>query len=153
MRDLHNNIKVTPLLDPIVVNNTSEGTPANGVDVRDFQACELIAILGATGDTLSGSVKIELILKESDDDSTYTIVTDANDVLVGADGISTAPDSSGIFATIDANTEDERQFRIGYRGNMRYAMIIASLTGTHTNGTPMSIIAVQHIANIRPATD
>ncbi len=152
-RDLHNNIKVVQLIDPIVGNNDSEGTPANGLDTRGFDSAELIALIGQSGDTLSGSVKIDVKLEESDDDTTYTAVTDANDVLLAADGVAATPDANGIVATIDAAAEDETKVRVGYVGTKRYARLIFDFTGTHTNGIPLALLGILGHPHERPVTD
>jgi len=153
MRELHGNIKVTQMIDPIVGNNTAEGTPANGLNKQGFDSMELIALIGLSGDVLSGSVKIDVILEESDDDSTYTAVTNADDVIVYADGVATAPDASGIIATIDASTKDETKVRCGYVGNSQYVRLNLTFTGTHTNGTPIAMLGLQSCASVRPVSD
>ncbi len=137
-RDLHSNIKTVQLIDPIVGNNTAEGTPAAGLDTRGFDSAELIGLFGDSGDTLSGAVKIDVILEDSDDDAAYAAVTDPNVALVGSDPIAAAPDSSGIVATIDAPAEDSRKIRVGYVGSKRYARLRYVFTGTHTNGIPIA---------------
>lgn len=152
MRDLHSNIKVVQLLAPIVVNNDTEGTPANGLDTKGFGAAELVALLGVSGDTLSGSVKIDVKLQESDDDSTYTAVA-ADDALVGSDGVAAAPDANGIIATIDAAAEDETKIRVGYIGGKRYVRLILDTTGTHTNGTPAAILGILGHPSLAPTSD
>ena len=142
MRELHSNIKAVTMIAPIVGNNDTEGTPAAGADLKGFNSCELIAMCGVSGDTLSGSVKVDIILEESDDDSTWTAVTDANDVVFASDGTVAAPDSNGLIATIDDAAEDPDTFRIGYIGNKRYARLRFDFTGTHTNGMPISSMAI-----------
>lgn len=139
MKDLHSNIKVAEGLAPIVL--TADQNCAT-IDRQGFESVEHIVMLGATGDTLSGSVYIDLVLQDSDDGSTWGDVTAANDVIVGGDGVSTAPDANGIFATIDDNAEDDRHFRIGYRGGKRYSRVQIDLTGTHTNGIEAACLAV-----------
>jgi len=139
MKDLHNNIKVVQALIPAVVTADANGS---GIDRQGFEMVEHIVVMGNSGDTLSGSVLIELVLQDSPDNSVWSDVILAKQVLVGADGISVAPSATGVFATIDAPAEDSRHFRIGYRGGERYTRIQVDLTGTHTNGTPISVIAV-----------
>lgn len=152
-RDLHSNIEVVALLDPIVGNNDTEGTPAAGLDTLGADSAELIAHVGTSGDTLSGSVKIDLILEESDDDLTYTAVTDANAVLVGSNSRVSAPDSNGLIATIDDAAEDNKHFRIGYRGDKRYVRIFFDFTGTHTSGTPIAQLGLLGKPSITPTSD
>jgi len=154
MKDLHNNIKAVSLIDPIVANNDTEGTPASGLDTRGFQSAELIATLGAAADTLaSGSLYWDIVLEESDDDSTWTAVTSANDVLVAANSNVAAPDANGIIATVSAAADDNKVYRVGYTGSKRYCRIKFDATGTHTNGTVLALMGILSHALGLPATD
>lgn len=141
MRDLHDNIAVVQTLDPATTTTTRVGAP---VDRQGFESVEHTILLGATGDTLSGSIFIELKLEHSEDATTWTAVTTADQVLGGP------VDIAGIFATIDSATEDQLAYRIGYTGNARYSRITAALTGTHTNGTPIAALAILGAAHIKP---
>ena len=102
-----------------------------------------IAVLATAVVTLSGSVFIELKLQDSEDGSNWSDVTDAGKVLGTISG-------SGVFATIDDNAEDGALYRIGYVGNARYSRLVASLTGTHTNGTPLGAVALLSHAHVKP---
>lgn len=153
MKDLHSLIKVVDLVKPIVGNNTSEGTPANGADRRGFGSVEHVAAIGVSGDTLSGSVKIDVILQDSDDDSTYAAVTNADYALVASDGVAAAPNGSGIIATIDDAAEDNAKIRCGYIGPKRYSRLLLQFTGTHTNGTPIHTFAILGHPNQIPTSD
>ena len=53
-----------------------------------------------------------------------------------------AVDSSGIYATVDAAAEDDAVYPIGYTGPERYVRIVCTKTGTHSNGTPIGILAL-----------
>ena len=111
---------------------------ANGttVDRQGFESCMFIVNSGIEGDTLSGSVKFDFILEESDDDSTFSAVTSSTSVT------ETSVDSSGIFLTLDANGETPQTSQIGYIGGKRYVRVKIDATGTHSNGTPISVQAV-----------
>ena len=108
---------------------------------------------GESGDTLSGSVKLDLVLQHSDDGSSWSDVTSASDVLVNADSGVSAPDANGIFRTIDAAAEDDAKYRIGYVGGKRYSRISLDFTGTHTNGFPLCAAAVLGHAEQAPVSD
>jgi hypothetical protein len=145
MRDLHNNIGVQQTLDPVVASADQTGAV---VDSQGFGSVEHLALIGQSGDTLSGSVKIDIKLQHGDaaDGSDMAAVTDALDVL------GTTPDTNGIFATIDAAAEDEAVYRIGYRGTKRYSRLVVDLTGTHTNGTPVGLAAIKGHPALAPTT-
>ena len=120
---------------------------SSAIDMQGFDALTLLAFLGASGDTLSGSVKIELEVQESDDDSTYTAVADDDLIPVGS--VVTAT-NVGTFGLIDDPAEDDQLYFIGYRGNKRYVKINAEFTGTHTNGIPLTLAAMQELPTYGP---
>lgn len=129
-RDLHNNITLTQSIVPIVGNNTTEGTGV-GVDTKGFEAAEMVFHFGDSGDTLSGSVYVTPTLEESDTlGSGYTTVA--------------AADMLGTLTVIDAPAEDQVVQAVGYTGNKRYIRALMTFTGTHTNGIPVSAVAVLH---------
>ncbi len=113
----------------------------------------LAADLGLAAVQFLPQVKVDVKLQDSDDDTTYTAVTDANDVLVAADGVAAAPDVNGIVATIDAAAEDETRIRLGYVGNKRYARLIFDFTGTHSTGLPLALLGILGHPHLRPVTD
>lgn len=150
MRDLHNNIKFIQTVDPVVASSDTNGAT---VDRQGFESVEHIVFVGESGDTLSGSVYLELVLQHSDDDSTWSDVTSAADVLVNADSGVSAPNSSGVFRTIDAAAEDDAKYRIGYVGGKRYSRVQLDFTGTHTNGIPVCVAAALGHAEQAPVSD
>lgn len=140
MRDLHNQVAVRHTLVPATV--TADVTSA-AVDRRGFESVEHAVIAGQSGDTLSASIKIELKLEHSHDASTWEPVTDAD--VIGA-----SVDGSGVFATIDDAAEDEAVYRIGYIGGRRHTRVAADFAGTHTNGTPLTALALLGHAHAKP---
>jgi hypothetical protein len=134
MRDLSNNVVAVVGTVPAVVTADANGT---GVDLQGFESAMVIVNTGIEGDTLSGSVKFDFILEESDDNSTFTAVTSSTSVT------ETSVDSSGIFLTLDANGETPQITQIGYIGGKRYIRCKIDATGTHSNGTPMSIEVIK----------
>jgi len=144
------------LIAPIVVNNDTEGKPANGLDTRGFGYVELIANCGISGDTLSGSVKYDIKLEESDTDvdGDFVAITSADRVVTGlCPARVTAPDANGIIATVDAAAEDPAHFRIGVIPSKRYVRLWLDTTGTHTNGFPATVYADGFMPTIAPAVD
>lgn len=114
---------------------------ANGdsVDLQFYEAAQIIAAVGASGDTLSGSVLVDLEVEHADDDGTGSPDTwedcaDA-DLLNAVTGTNT-----GTFARIDDPAEDEAVYATGYIGGKRWVRVVANLTGTHTNGIPIGVV-------------
>jgi len=132
-KDLANNLLMTQVLDPAT---TSATVNTAGLDMKGASGGMINVLIGESGDTLSSSVKWDLILQDSDDDSSYSAVTSNTDVSF-AD-----VDSSGIFATIDAAAEDDASYAIGYNGTKRYVRVACTKTGTHTNGTPIGAVGI-----------
>ena len=130
MRDISNRVKAVTCQDAKVFTADANGTT---VDRQGFESCMFVVNSGIEGDTLSSSVKFEFILQESDDDTTFTAVTSSTSVT------ETSVDSSGIFLTLDANGETPQTSQIGYIGGKRYARVKIDATGSHSNGTPISI--------------
>lgn len=144
MRDLFSNLSVVKMLTVIVGNNDTEGTPAVSIDTKGFGSAVAVASLGVSGDTLSGSLKIEVIAEESDDNVSFTPITTASHIQ------GSTPAAGGIVATIDDAAEDDVVVTIGYLGYARYFRLRLDFTGTHTNGTPISMIGLRGHPHIAP---
>lgn len=126
-RDLQNEVKVVASVIPILGNDDTEGTGV-GVDLLGFESAVMVCEIGISGDTLSGSVKILPTLQESTDNSTFTDVA--------------AADMIGAFTLVDDAAEDAVIQQVGYIGTKRYIRALFDFTGTHTNGCPISAVAV-----------
>jgi hypothetical protein len=134
MKDLANNISVVQSIAPVVGSSDTNGT---GVDLQFFESAVAVVDTGVEGDTLSSSVKIDFILEDSDDNSSWSAVTSQSSVTDGT------VDSSGIFLTLDANAETPQVTSIGYVGGKRYLRVTADFTGTHSNGTPIAVSIIK----------
>lgn len=135
--DTYSMIKVVQALEAIVVNNDTEGTGVV-VDTAGYEGCTIVVNVGASGDTLSETVKHSLTLQEGAlaDGTDMAAVAEAD--MLGA----TAGTTTGQFALIDDPAEDSTVVKVGYRGTKQYVRIFDDTTGTHTNGTPMSASAI-----------
>lgn len=134
LRDLYSNLNVSQLIDPQVVTADQN---SNSADSQEYDSVMLLFSVGNSADTLSGSVFIELEVEESDDDAAWNDVPDADltNTVTGT--------NVGTVALIDAPAEDTARFIVGYKGNKRYVRGVLNLTGTHTNGTPIAVSAIQ----------
>ena len=146
MKDLSNNI--SPAVSIINAVKTAAGN-GTGVDLQGYESATALVDVGAEGDTLSSTVFFEVSLEHSDDDSTYTDVTQA-DIIDGTIA------SGGIFLKLDGTANGNPDtaggiFRIGYVGNKRYIRVVLAKTGTHSNGTPIGAMVVRGSA--RHSTD
>lgn len=144
MKDIHSDMNVATLIGAAALD--ADNTPA-AVDMQGYEAGEIIISVGVGGITFSGSNKVEYKLTHSDDDSSYSAVTDA-DVL----GV-TAVGTGGIIKSLIAAHAAAANYRIGYIGGKRYLKLLADFTGTHGVATPMGAVVVQSHANIQPLAD
>lgn len=143
--DLENNCVIASNCVP-AVRGTSDDTDGTTVDLKGFQYCTFIASVGAEGDTLSASVNIQLEVEESDDGSTWTDVADS-DLTTSVDG-----DNDGCFGFIDAAAEAPAVHTTTYKGSKRYCRAVIFMDGTHSTGTPSSVISIKHGARSLPAS-
>jgi len=134
MRDLHNNVDVKEALEAIVVNNDTEGTGST-IDLQGYNSAEMAVSVGQSGDTLSGSLFLEVKLQHSDDGSAWSAVG-------AADMLGAVPDANGRFALIDDPAEDGVVVAVGYIGSKRYIRVFCDTTGTWTVGTPIAAMAI-----------
>lgn len=140
-RDLYSSLNVTQLKAPIII--TADADSAS-IDTQLYDSAMLGFLVGITGDTLSGSVYLELEVEESVDDSVWTDVADA-DLTNTVTGTNT-----GTVAKIDDNAEDDVIHIVGYKGNKRYIRGVGNVTGTHTNGIELAVIGIQGHAHQSP---
>lgn len=142
-RDIQSNVAVRQALESQVVTADQDG---DGIDTQGFDSVMFTVPVGASGDTLSGSVFIELEVEESDDDAVYSDVADSDlsSFVAGT--------NDGTFALIDDPAEDAQVYSVGYKGNSRYVRLVVNVTGTHTNGTPIGAVAILGDAHFRPAS-
>ena len=143
IRDFLSNLKVDQVIDPAVITADTNST---SVDMKDYNSVAFYALVGESGDTLSGSVMLELEIEDSADDTTFADAADA-DVRNFVAGT-----NDGTFAVIDAAAEDDAVFLGQYDGNERYVRCVLQITGTHTNGIPVGVIAVRTGKNVLPVT-
>jgi hypothetical protein len=134
------------MYDPVV---TTADATTSSIDLQGYDSAEVIVNVGESGDTLSGSVKWDLKLMESDDNTVFTAVATA-DALVRGNAITTL--TTGIFATIDATDEDDAAYRVGYVGGKRYVHVAIDATGTHSTGTPIGVTGLRGNAHQAPTT-
>ena len=143
-RDFEDNIKITQVVDPVVITADANGA---SVDLLGYKGVTFVANVGESGDTLSTSVYVELELEDSADDSTFADCADA-EVTNSVTG-----NNTGTFAKIDAAAEDDAFYETTYKGAARYVRPVINVSGTHTNGIPISITAFRFGATYKPVSN
>lgn len=129
LKDVKNKLSLVSSLLPAVRTSDTNGA---GVDTQKSIGVGIVAHIGLSGDTLSGSTKIEMEVQHSDDNSSFVACANA-DIDAAVTGTNT-----GTFAVIDAAADDEQIYECNYLGSKRYVRVVANFTGTHTNGCPLS---------------
>ena len=139
MQDIHTGV----FIDTLIANATyaADTTPV-AVDLIGFNAAEIVLALGAGGITFTGTNKVEFVLTHSDDNTTYTNVTDAD--MLGVSGI-----SNGIIKAL-TSAQAAAIGRFGYKGNKRYLKLQADFSGTHGTGTPIGAYVIKGEAMLAP---
>lgn len=133
MNDLHNNMRVVRVIDPIAIgaNATKSGKV---IDRQGYGGVEFVASYGAV--TTTGTV-VTLVVKEGDVTGTLTSVADAS--LLGTEVLASLP-----AATPRASGSTMRVTkRVGYKGSKRYVTVDAVQTGVTSVGC-VGVAAVLH---------
>lgn len=136
IKDVKNKLDIKTTVLPQLAIGTTDLT-GSAVDTQGAVGVGLVAHVGTSGDTLSGSVKLEFEVQHSDaSGSGFAACADA-DIDAAVTGTNT-----GTFAVVDDGAEDALVYKCNYIGNKRYVKVLVNLTGTHTVGTPVSVVAV-----------
>ena len=135
-RDLSDASVAEQTLDPDTVTTSATGGGVDRWDGNGENVMFVVAV-GESGDTLSGTVYFLLELEHSDDGSTWTDCADA-DLSTSITGTNT-----GTFAKIDAAAEDDAAYKTSYVGNKPHVRCIVNAVGTHSNGTPIGVVAIR----------
>jgi hypothetical protein len=125
---------------------------------RLFDGVALLMHVGAGGITFTGANYIALKMEESDDNSTYNVVTApdiklGDSVIAAAPWFGQAPDSNGFVRLINAahGTADADPFKVSYVGEKRYLRAQIVLGGTHSTGTLVGLYGILGFPELMPA--
>ena len=146
MRDLSNNI--VPVNSIINATKTAAAN-GTGVDLQGYEAASVVVSVGAEGDTLAANLNFQISLEHSDDNSTFTDCAQADiiDGTIAADGVFLILDGTGTAGSSDGNPDTVGgTWWIGYVGGKRYIRAVIAKTGTHSNGTPISVLVLKGLA-------
>ena len=148
MHNIVNNIGVTQLLMPqtIIASALNTGT----IDTQGADIQSVVVLVGAMGDTLSGSVRVDLSIQHADDDGTGNpaafAACDDDDVL-NFSGL-----TSGIFESVNVAGLAGKRYVIDYIGGLRFVKVIATPVGL-TNGGPIAMLGLKGNLNQLPAVN
>lgn len=145
-REIFNSIKIENVVIAQVL--TASATPTV-IDMSDASSVDFLVNMGNSGDTLSGSVYWTIKLQDSSDNSAFADVTDSESLLIAINGVK---QDGATSIVVDAPTEDQKNFEISYKvpGNKQYLKLLIDATGTHSNGTPVSAVAIKGTLKVSP---
>ena len=140
----------TSLLSLLPPANRTASANSGSFDITNYDSATFAVEVGQTGDTFSGTNRVEASLQESDDNTNWTPVSD-NNVTNPVAGQNT-----GTFMVLTANSQAGSAsaaviYKAGYIGSKRYARVALTNYGTTATGTPMSVIAVGGRPRYAPA--
>ncbi len=138
MQDLHNNISVKTVIEPVAVGTTGTGKTGGVIDLQGYGGVAFVCSYGAI--TATDAV-FTVVVKEGDVTGTLTSVADAD--LLGTELL-----AGVVAATRTDGTSEKVDKRVGYKGGKRY--VNASISSTVTAGTPICVSAVLHSPNVAP---
>ncbi len=138
VKDLHSLITIEQTLVPQTLTGSGDATDCTAVDGKNALAVEHVVLIGNSADTLAAGLYISLILQHSAAGSSFAAVTDASHYI--GDMVDA---TTGQFALVNAPTEDQVAFNIGYRGPYRYSRVEIVRVGNHASGTPCGAIAIK----------
>ncbi|MBD9635960.1 hypothetical protein IB277_06585 [Ensifer sp. ENS07] len=141
MKDLHSDITVTTI---VMAALAADNTPA-ALDLKGYNAAEILLGVGIGGITFDATNKIEFRLTHADDKADgsapdpgdYTAV-DIDDVL-GVSSVGTG----GIIKALTAAHAAAAAYRVGYKGGKRWLKLLADFSGTHGAGTPLGLFLIK----------
>lgn len=133
MKDLHSSLTIVSAIGAAEL--AADNTPV-AIDLQGYNSAEIVLAVGIGGITFSGTNKIEITVTHSDDNATYTAVTDTD--LLGVAGT-----TGGIVKALVAAHAAAACYRVGYKGGKRYLKVLAKFSGTHGTGTPIAAIIIK----------
>jgi hypothetical protein len=159
MRDLGSYITVKRLVAEAVVTTSPGAVVIDRATANSnlYEGVSLGFFVGAGGITFTGTNYIALKLEDSDDNSTYAVVT-SGETILGKNPDATqlggqAPDANGFVRLIAVAhaTADVDPFKVTYVGNKRYLRVTVTFGGVHGTGTLVGLYAVLGFPQQLPA--
>ncbi len=147
MKDLYS--KILPVISIVPAVLAADNTPV-AVDRQGFNSLVYEIAIGAGGITFDATNRIDFKLTESDDDSTYNAVADADIIGLGTGRILSTVGTGGIVLSLIAAHASGTVDKVGYIGNKRYTKMLADFSGTHGTGTAIYASAIKGNPNHAP---
>jgi hypothetical protein len=134
MKDIHSDLAAVVAIGNATLS--ADNTPA-AIDLKGYNAAEILLAIGIGGITFDATNKVEFKLTHSDDNSNYVAVAAADVLGVASVG------TGGIIKALTAAHAAAAAYRFGYVGAKRYLKLLADFSGTHGSGTPIAAIVLK----------
>lgn len=131
-REHYSGFEYNQLVDPAI---TSIDVNGSSIDTLGFDSTTIVFIVGASDDTLSSSVYVELELEDSPDDSAWTDCANAD-----LTNFETGTTNTGTVKKVVLN-DDDALYATGYKGDKRYVRPVLNVTGMQL-GIDIGVIGV-----------
>lgn len=138
MHDIVNNIAVTQVLAPQTIQAAALNSGA--MDMQGVETLAVAVLVGAIGDTLDSSNRIDLKIEHADDDGTGAPAAFEN--CTDADVHAVDSVTAGVFASINDDAKAENRHVVEYCGGKRFVKVTATPVSLETGG-PIAMIALQ----------
>lgn len=142
--DLKSKLKASPA---IAQGSYSTDQTSSALDTLSsyglgYGSVTALIYVGVGGITFDTDNRVDYVMTHSDDNVTYTAVTDDEVILGYGETVAakvTAGGAAGTVKSLIAAHASADITLVGYRGKKRYVKIKADFTGTHGSTTPMHV--------------
>ena len=142
MKNMFRDIQAESLYVPQTASGTDTTKTSSACDMRGYDGGLFVIYYGASLDTLAAGVAMEAKLTEcATEDGAYTDVADA-------DVVSDIDDQDNAFGLINITGEDSNLYGLSYIGDENFVKVVITLTGAHTNGTPLCVFACKKLPRL-----
>lgn len=148
MHNIASTLSIAQVLNPQTI--TASALSSGNIDMQGAETLAVVLLVGNISEALDGSHKIDVKIEHADDDGTgspaaYGACTDSD--VLNASGL-----VSGVFLTVDSNTEEQKRHVVEYIGGKRFVKVTATPTGLSTGG-PVAMLALKGNLTQRPVSN
>jgi len=142
-REIDSGIVIEASLQPAVLTTNNTTVAGTGIDLRGFEAAEVVVQVGLYAESIAGAFS-EFSVQESDDDTTYTDVANADLTdTVAATCTVTGASTTGLIGKVSSTSNDNVVIKSGYKGSKRYIRVKENAEKNHNVGLPVSAVIVK----------
>lgn len=138
MHDIVNSLSILQAAMPQTIQGSAVTT--GNIDMQGAETLAVVVMLGDVADTLDASHRIDIKIEHAEDDGTgapgsYSPCADSD--VLNAENL-----SSGVFASIDSGSKEQKRHVVGYRGGRRFVKVTATPVSLTTGGA-IAMLAIK----------